>query len=178
MTVPGFFRPPQCWVRLHWLWPCSAQTRVVAQPAAKAAYAPFEGRKTDWHGYDRYDFFLDEESMAIKPAGPAAEKGQRRCIVVVPKAPAAGNPWSWRGCYWDHEPQAEIELLKRGFHVAYISADAGLQTGQEMGRLVCLPHGEARAVGEAGLHRHEPRRRICLHLVHATSRQGLLHLCR
>ena len=38
-----------------------------------------------------------------------------------------GNPWSWRGCYWDHQPQTEVELLKRGFHVAYISANASLR---------------------------------------------------
>ena len=55
----------------------------------------------------------------------AAEKGRRRCIVVVPKQPAAGNPWSWRGCYWDHEPQTEVELLRRGFHVAFITPDPG-----------------------------------------------------
>ena len=47
-------------------------------------------------------------------------KGQWRCVVVAPEEAAAGNPWSWRGYYWDHEPQAEIELLKRGFHVGFI----------------------------------------------------------
>ena len=41
--------------------------------------------------------------------------------------PARGNPWSWRGCYWDHQPQTEVELLKRGFHIAYLSADATLK---------------------------------------------------
>ncbi len=66
--------------------------------------------------------------MAVKPADAGAKRdvrGQRRCIVVAPKTPAAGNPWSWRGCYWDHQPQTEIELLRRGFHIAYITADAG-----------------------------------------------------
>ncbi len=38
---------------------------------------------------------------------------------------APGNPWSWRGCYWDHEPQAEVELLSRGFHIAFIMPDPG-----------------------------------------------------
>ncbi len=100
-----------------------AATHAGAQQAPPAkAYTPFKGQKTAWHGFDRYDYFMDEGTMAIKPA-TGAESGQRRCIVVVPKTPAAGNPWSWRGCYWDHEPQAEIELLKRGFHVAYITAD-------------------------------------------------------
>ncbi|HXE53793.1 MAG TPA: hypothetical protein VN541_12295, partial [Tepidisphaeraceae bacterium] len=88
----------------------------------------FEGEKTKWHGFDRYDFLLDEQTLAIKPAGKGkGAKGQRQCIVVVPKAAAAGNPWSWRGCYWDHQPQTEVELLKRGFHIAFVAPDAGAQ---------------------------------------------------
>jgi len=100
----------------------------------------FSGKKIDWHGFDRYDFLMDEQTLAITPfEAPAGEgagarepaTGQRRCIVVVPKKSAPENPWSWRGCYWDHQPQAEIELLKRGFHVAYISANATLKPGKE-----------------------------------------------
>lgn len=105
--------------------PCTLQTARAAD-----AYAPFEGAKSDWHGFDRYDFLLDENTMEVKPAdakNTGNVPGQRRCIVVAPKTPAPGNPWSWRGCYWDHQPQAEIELLKRGFHVAYITADANLK---------------------------------------------------
>src|SRR5258707_6896417 len=100
---------------------------VVTSIHAPAAETPtaFAGEKSAWHGFDRYDFFMDEEKLTLAP-GKADEKreGQRRCIVVVPKEPAPGNPWSWRGCYWDHEPQTEIELLKRGFHIAYITAIA------------------------------------------------------
>lgn len=89
-------------------------------PAAKA-YIPFEGQKTIWPGFDRYDYMMDDATGAITPATPGT--AGRRCIVVVPKEPAAGNPWSWRGCYWDHQPQAEIELLNRGFHVCYVTVD-------------------------------------------------------
>jgi pimeloyl-ACP methyl ester carboxylesterase len=98
-------------------------------------YTPFEGEKTAWHdGFDRYDFVMDEETLAVKPfkrdkdegfGVKAPPKGQRRCIVVVPKAAIPGNPWSWQGCYWDHEPQAEVELLRRGFHVAFVTPDPG-----------------------------------------------------
>lgn len=105
------------------------------------AYKPFEGEKTQWHnGFDRYDFMMDEQTLAIEPfKAPEKEKfgvadpppGHRRCIVVVPRQAAPGNPWSWQGCYWDHQPQTEIELLKRGFHVAYISANATLKPGKE-----------------------------------------------
>src|SRR5947208_6546677 len=77
---------------------------------------------------------MDEGSLAITPfkrpdgegyGVKAPEKGKRRGIVVVPKQPAPGNPWSWRGQYWDHEPQTEVELLRRGFHVAFITPDPG-----------------------------------------------------
>ena len=88
----------------------------------------FTGQKTVWHRFDRYDYFMDEQDLGVQPATAGADtQGQRRCIVVVPKEPVPGNPWSWRGCYWDHQPQAEIELLRRGFHIAYITADANLK---------------------------------------------------
>ena len=102
--------------------------------------AALVGEKTLWHGFDRYDFVMDEETLVISPTKAeknegngvnAPMKGQRRCILVVPKQAADGNPWSWQGCYWDHQPQAEIELLRRGFHVAYISANQDLKPGKQ-----------------------------------------------
>ena len=111
-----------------------------AEPSAPSAQLAFAGQKGEWHGFDRYDFLMDERTLTITrfdaPLGEGAgvkdpEQGQRRCIVVAPKEAAPGRPWSWRGCYWDHQPQTEIELLKRGFHVAYISANATLKPGRE-----------------------------------------------
>lgn len=43
----------------------------------------------------------------------------------MPKQASPGRPWSWQGCYWDHEPQTEVELLRRGFCIAYITPDPG-----------------------------------------------------
>jgi hypothetical protein len=94
----------------------------------------FTGEKTSWHGFDRFDFLLDDAALTVQPikASPDEDngikgqvKGQSRCVVVVPKQAAPGKPWSWRGRYFDHEPQAEIELLKRGFHIGFIQSDAG-----------------------------------------------------
>ena len=103
--------------------------------------ASFGKEKTSWHeGFDRYDFLLDTATMSIEPIkAPEDEKfgvgepakGQRRCVLIVPKKAAPGNPWSWRGCYWDYQPQTEIELLRRGFYIAYISASAALKPGPE-----------------------------------------------
>ncbi len=103
----------------------------------RGATPVFDGGKSTWHdGFVRYDFVMDDETLAISPftrpekegfAVGAPAKGQRRCIVVVPNNPAPGNPWSWQGCYWNHQPQAEVELLRRGFHIAFITPDPGKQ---------------------------------------------------
>lgn len=41
------------------------------------------------------------------------------CKIVQPKHAAEGHPWVWRARFWGHEPQADIDLLQRGFHVVY-----------------------------------------------------------
>lgn len=43
----------------------------------------------------------------------------RNAKIVVPKRAAPGHPWVWRARFWGHEPQADIALLERGFHVVY-----------------------------------------------------------
>lgn len=43
----------------------------------------------------------------------------RQCMVVKPRVTAVGRPWVWRSRFWWHEPQTDIALLERGFHVVY-----------------------------------------------------------
>ncbi len=43
----------------------------------------------------------------------------RNAKAVVPKRSAPGYPWVWRARFWEHEPQADIALLERGFHIVY-----------------------------------------------------------
>ena len=59
-----------------------------------------------WRGFKRLDFVV-----AGRPA-----------LLVVPKTPAAGKPWIWRTEFFEHEPQADLALLERGWHVAYVNA--------------------------------------------------------
>lgn len=93
---------------------------------------PFAGDKSLWRGFERFDFLLDEATLTAKPfKAPQGEgtgvsqrvESQLRCVVVAPKKAVDGMPWSWRGRYFDHEPQVEVELLKRGFHIAFIQSD-------------------------------------------------------
>ena len=66
--------------------------------------SPLPSKKSQWNSYNRYDFVVDS----------------RDCLVVVPKVAAAGRPWIWRMEFFGHEPQADIALLGKGFHVAYM----------------------------------------------------------
>lgn len=76
-----------------------ATAAVVPPPAPR-----FPGSPSAWHGFERWDFPLEG----------------RACIVVAPKSAAPGRPWIWRARFFGHEPQADIALLGRGFHLAYI----------------------------------------------------------
>jgi len=78
---------------------------IVAEGAEPASETPtFSGAKTTWNGYDRYDFVVDG----------------RRCCVVVPRTTAEGKPWIWRARFFGHQPQADLALLAKGFHLVYI----------------------------------------------------------
>ncbi|WP_276089174.1 GDSL-type esterase/lipase family protein [Pedobacter sp. JY14-1] len=46
----------------------------------------------------------------------------RECRIVKPKISAAGHPYVWRARFWGHEPQADIALLERGYHIVYCDA--------------------------------------------------------
>lgn len=94
---------------------------VLVAAVDVGAAVPFAGEESTWHeGFARFDYLLDEKTLAIKPFRRPDEEqlgikdppeGQRRCVVVVPKKSAEGKPWSWQACYWNHEPQTEVELL-------------------------------------------------------------------
>jgi pimeloyl-ACP methyl ester carboxylesterase len=67
----------------------------------------YHGTKSDYRGFDRYDFEVD---------GCAT-------IVVAPHEVAPGKPWIWRAEFFDHEPQADLALLERGLHLTFIEVN-------------------------------------------------------
>ncbi len=72
--------------------------------SAQADDCAFPGERGSWHGYALHEFAV----------------GGRDCKVVCPEKAAPGNPWIWRARFWGHEPQTDLALLERGFHVAYV----------------------------------------------------------
>ena len=68
-----------------------------------------EDSPKEWHGFARRDFVIDG----------------RNALLVSPNKAAPGRPWIWRARFFGHEPQADIALLEKGYHLAYCDV-AGL----------------------------------------------------
>lgn len=78
-----------------------------AELAVMSAAEPVpEMKRSEWNGFTRLDFLVDG----------------RPCLLVLPAQPAPGRPWIWRTEFFGHEPQADLALLGRGWHVAYMDA--------------------------------------------------------
>ncbi|MBL9117971.1 MAG: alpha/beta hydrolase [Verrucomicrobiaceae bacterium] len=66
--------------------------------------ASLSAQAAEWNGFENLDFMLDG----------------RKARLVKPKTPSTHRPWIWRTEFFGHEPQADLALLAKGFHVAYI----------------------------------------------------------
>lgn len=78
---------------------------IAVAISSSATAAEFPGKQSTWNGFRRYDFTVDGKSV----------------LVVAPNKPAPGRPWVWHGEFFGHRPAPDVELLKRGFHIAYLS---------------------------------------------------------
>lgn len=93
---------------------------------------PLPGPTSDYRGFVRHDFEVD--------GCPT--------LVVEPHTAAPGKPWIWRAEFFDHEPQADVALLGRGFHLVYI------QVGNTFGCPDAMKHWDvlyAELTGKYGL---------------------------
>jgi pimeloyl-ACP methyl ester carboxylesterase len=64
----------------------------------------FPGKKSDWNGFERFDFELEGIS----------------CIIVRPESAVNGNLWVWRARFFDAFPNLDIAMLQQGWFLAYI----------------------------------------------------------
>lgn len=83
------------------------QEAEIRLPAIRDAAAQEGGasdeRTSAWHGFERTDYVREG----------------RPCLIVRPKQAVSGRPWIWRTEFFGHFPAADLELLRRGWHVAY-----------------------------------------------------------
>ena len=86
----------------------TGQTERKFLPAGDTSFRifpklPEPGKMSSFHGYAMADFLFNG----------------RNCKVVAPKSSAKGHPWIWRARFWGHEPQFDLAMLERGFHVVH-----------------------------------------------------------
>ena len=63
-----------------------------------------ETTKSIWNGFDRIDFLFEG----------------RKAILVFPKDENKCNKWMLKTEYFDAFPQFEIDMVSRGWHLAFI----------------------------------------------------------
>ena len=81
--------------------------KVLTDKNGDLVSAQYPGKKSEWHGFTRYDFQLD----------------RRECRIIVPEKAAPGKPWIWRARFPDWHYQMDSILIRKGFHVVYIDTD-------------------------------------------------------
>jgi pimeloyl-ACP methyl ester carboxylesterase len=121
---------------------CLTLVGAIDAEAARSE-SEFPGKPSKWNDFLRNDFKVDG----------------RACIVVSPEKAADGHPWIWRARFFGHEPQADVEMLKRGYHIAY--CDVGNLFGNPQAvkhwdafyEFLTTKHGFARRVALEGMSR-------------------------
>lgn len=89
-------------------WIGLSLTCFLAHAAAVTVTAaetnPDAVKHSRWETFERLDFSVNG----------------RACLLVLPQTAAPGKPWIWRTEFFGHEPQGDLALLGKGFHVAYM----------------------------------------------------------
>ncbi len=77
---------------------------TLAAVASAAEPEPFPAPSTKWQGFAKHDFKL----------------GDLDATVVVPEKALPGRPWVWRGEFFGAFADADVALVKAGWHLAYL----------------------------------------------------------
>ncbi len=116
---------------------------LCAETADLGAIGGDSAKAGEWKGFAKCDFEYDG----------------RACIVVAPKVPAPGLPWIWRARFFGHEPQTDLALLSKGFHLAYMDvgdmygAPVAVGHWDEFYKFLTGKHGFAKKVVIEGMSR-------------------------
>lgn len=119
--------------------------------------------ETKWKGFAREVFPFDG----------------RPAFVTKPANPAPGRPWVWRTSFPDFHSEIDVELLQRGYHVAYVDVVAMLGSDRALeimerfqhtviARFTLADKPALEAVSRGGLHAYRyaakhPERIACIY---------------
>lgn len=85
-------------------WLRGSENNIGALSFNKRPILSPENNQSTWNGYKMLDSTLNGVSFKV----------------VVPKKANKNSDWIWRARFWGHEPQTDLALLEKGFHLAYI----------------------------------------------------------
>jgi len=72
--------------------------------AAEQEGGALDERVSEWEGFVRRDYV----------------RNGRACLLVEPASAAPGRPWIWRTEFFGHFMNADLELVRQGWHIGYI----------------------------------------------------------
>tara|TARA_B100001123_G_scaffold278243_1_gene309600 strand:+ start:191 stop:943 length:753 start_codon:yes stop_codon:yes gene_type:complete len=111
----------------------------VCVPETFSGDGAFPGKKSKWNGFDIY-----------------RDKGN---MVVVPDKVAKGKPWIWRARFFGHQPQFDIAMLRKGYHIVYCNvsglfgAPKAVKRWDDFYKNLCENHGFSKKVILEGMSR-------------------------
>jgi hypothetical protein len=82
----------------------TAQQASTPSPTDAADQIAWEGTTSSFHGFVCHNFVVDGCNA----------------LVVEPTQALPGRPWVWRTMFWNAFPKADVALLGRGYHIAFI----------------------------------------------------------
>lgn len=81
---------------------------TIPREASSKKYKSLKGKKSEFYGFQSFNF----------------QAANASCKIVRPKVAAKGSPWIWRARFWAHQPQFDIAMLERGYHIVYCEVGA------------------------------------------------------
>jgi pimeloyl-ACP methyl ester carboxylesterase len=110
-------------------------------PAAEPK--PFAGKQSKWNGFAKFDFPVDGIEATV----------------VVPEKALPGNPWVWRGEFFGAFADADVALVKGGWHLAYLKvpdlfgSPSAIAKWEKLYGVLVMEHGLHAKPGLIGLSR-------------------------
>lgn len=102
-----------------------AARKILNKQPLPPARRAFMGQAELWNGFLRHNCIFSDGKIS------------KNTTIVEPKLAAPSKPWILRPAFFGHEPQADLALLKLGYHVVYLDVtnEWGTPESVEFGKM-------------------------------------------
>jgi hypothetical protein len=112
---------------IEWGGKTQAQEKNIIKEDSVYISQNLLGKKSNWNGFERYDFIYND----------------RNATIVVPHKSAEGRPWIWRPAFFGAFPSVDKALLEKGFHVVFYDmahlygSPRAMKLGTDFYKMIC-----------------------------------------